>query len=147
MSIGLSLIARKLALPGLAIALAALLGSPAPLVDDGTCRSFEGGLSGNDPDAEATLVLCRCGERLHGRLRVEGMSGVSVSELAGDLSPAGQVRLVDTHGMVDRPQPGWAFCFDDVWELNWDPYGQRLSGTYRSEQCDDLGTILVLPRH
>jgi hypothetical protein len=145
MTIGLSLVARKLALPGLAIAFAALL-APAPFLEDGTCRGFDGGLSGNDPDAEATLVLCRCGERLYGRLLIEGVSGVSVAELRGELTGSRGIHLEDSRGLVARAEPGWTYCFDDVWDLSWDPFGERLSGTYRSEQCDDSGTLRLAPR-
>jgi hypothetical protein len=146
MSYGLVLVGRKLALPILAVALGAQLGGPLVMVQDATCESFEGGLSGNDPDAAATLVLCRSDDRLYGRLRVEGSSGVSVGELIGEVGADGHVVLADTGPLVDEPRPGWMFCFDDVFDLTWDPLAQRLAGTYRSEQCDDTGTIVVIPR-
>lgn len=146
MSYGLVLVAKRLVFPALAVALGVQIAAPLTLVADGTCRSFEGGLSGNDPDAATTVVLCRSDERLYGRLRVEGTSGVSVAELVGEVRPSGHVVLVDVDALVDEPRPGWMFCFDDVFDLSWDPLAQRLSGTYRSEQCDDSGTVVVIPR-
>lgn len=145
MSYGLSLVAKRALLPALAITLGAMLYVPSTLVEDGTCRSFEGGLSGNDPDAETTLVMCRCGDRLYGRLRVEGQAGLSVGELFGELRGDRAV-FADVNPLISRPNEGWMFCFDDVYELSWDPRAERLSGTYRSEQCDDSGTLVLLPR-
>ncbi len=146
MSYGLSLVARKALLPTLAITLGALMYVPGTLVENGTCERFAGGLSGNDPDAETTLVMCRCGDRLYGRLRVEGQAGLSVGELVGELRDDGHAVFVDVQPLVSRPNPGWQFCYDDVYELSWDPAERRLSGTYRSEQCDDTGTMVLRRR-
>lgn len=145
MSYALSLVARKALLPALALTLGAMMYAPIPLVEDGTCRSFEGGTSGNDPDAETSLVMCRCGDRLYGRLRVEGQAGLSVGELFGELQGDRAV-FADMNPLVSRPNDGWMFCYDDTYELTWDPRTGRLSGTYRSEQCDDTGTVVLLPR-
>jgi len=147
MSYGLVLVVKRLAVPLLGLALGAQLATSMTMVQDGTCRSFDGGLSGNDPDAATTMVLCRSDDRLYGRLRVEGASGVSVGELVGEVGPAGRVLLIDVDALVNDPQPGWMFCFDDLFDLRWDPVAQRLAGTYRSEQCDDTGTIVVIPQH
>ena len=146
MSYGLVLIVKRIAVPALALAFGAQLAASMAIVPDGTCRSFEGGLSGNDPDAATTMILCRSDDRLYGRLRVEGASGVSVGELVGEVGPAGRIVLVDIDALVDEPRPGWRFCFDDLFDLRWDPVAQRLAGTYRSDQCDDSGTIVVIPQ-
>lgn len=145
MSYALSLVARKAVLPLLALLLGGLLYAPATLVEHGTCRTFDGGASGNDPDAETTLVMCRCGDRLYGRLRVQGQAGLSVGELFGRLEGE-RVVFDDTRPLVSRPNPGWTFCYDDDYELTWDPRAERLSGTYRSAQCDDTGTLVLRPR-
>lgn len=145
MSYALSLVARKAFWPALALTLGALLYAPGVLVEHGTCRTFDGGASGNDPDADTTLVMCRCGDRLYARLRVEGQAGLSVSELFGHLEGERAV-FHDARPLVDRPNPGWTFCYDDSYELTWDARANRLSGSYRSEQCDDTGTLMLEAR-
>lgn len=146
MSYGLSLVARKLLLPSVALVLGAMAYTPGTLVADGTCQRFEGGLSGNDPDAETQLVMCRCGDRLYGRLSVEGQAGLSVGEIVGEVRDDNRAVFVDVRPIVSQPNDGWMFCFDDVYELTWDPFSEKLSGTYRSEQCDDSGTMVLLRR-
>jgi hypothetical protein len=147
MSEALNVLLRKLWLPALAIAIGASFATGLEPLDAGTCRAYEGGVSGNDPDARTTLVLCRADDRVYGRLRTEGRSGVSVGEVVGELDEDGRtLSLVGIDALVNEPNPGWMFCYDDVYALRWDPSAQRLSGTYRSEACDDTGTLIVIPR-
>lgn len=143
---GTGLLAHRLALPALAIALGALLSAELTLVADQSCRRFLGSSSGNDPTGVATLDLCRDGERLWGLMRVEGQAGVAVGELVGHVDDEGQIRLVDIGAVVDRPNTGWMFCFDDVYQLRWKPLQGRIVGEYRSEECDDVGQVTLAAR-
>lgn len=136
-------VAERLLLPALAIAIGGLLESPLSVVPDGGCRRFEGALSGNDPDADASLLLCRSGAQLSGRLLVDGMAGRSVAGIRGELRPGSRALLTDLDPVYSEPHFGWEHCYDDVYELAWDPLGQRLTGTYRSERCDDEGTLAL----
>lgn len=140
------LIARRLALPGLALLVGASFSTSMAFLEEGTCRRFEGRAAGNDPDGFATLDLCRDGDRLWGLLRVEGQAGVSVGELVGSVDRLGNVDLTDIDAVVDKPNDGWMFCFDDVYDLEWDPITRTVSGTYRSEECDDSGRVLLRAR-
>ncbi|MFZ9886430.1 MAG: hypothetical protein ACO3JL_02915 [Myxococcota bacterium] len=139
-------VVERLLLPALAIAIGALLESPLALVPDGGCRRFEGALSGNDPDAEASLLLCRSGAQLSGRLLVDGTAGRSVAGVRGELRPGNRALLSDLDPVYSEPRAGWEHCYDDVYDLGWEPLAQRLTGTYRSERCDDEGTLALRMR-
>lgn len=140
------LILRRLALPGLALVLGTCLSSSMSLLEDHTCGRFWGLAGGNDPDGRAVLDVCRDGERLWGLMRVEGRAGLSVSEVVGTVDPRGRIRLVDIDAVVDAPRAGWRFCFDDVFDLEWDPITRQVSGHYTSELCDDAGFLRLRAR-
>ena len=140
------LFAKRLALPALSILAGSFLASSQAMVQDHTCARFEGRLGGNDPCAFASFDVCRDGDRLWGLLRSEGQSGVSVSELSGEMGLLGVAKLRTIDMVVNQPNPGWTFCFDDVVEMQLDPISRQLHGTYSSMACSDSGEIRMRKR-
>lgn len=140
------LLARRLSLPTVAIAVGGLMSSSYALVQDHACARFEGQMGGNDPCALATLDVCRDGDRLWGLLRSEGQSGVSVSELSGEMGLLGSARLRTIDVVMNEPNPGWTFCFDDQLAFQLEPMSRQLLGQYSSVACADEGEIRLRER-
>jgi hypothetical protein len=142
-----TLLAKRLALPALAILLGASLymEQSRVMVANEMCRTFVGDLSGNDPSARAELELCNHGGQYEGTLKVRGESGYSEAHLEGHVVCDGSLRLIDQGPLTAEPADGWAFCFDDVFHLRWDGRGQRLAGGFVSEECNDAGTVNLRP--
>lgn len=140
------LVARRLALPALSVAIGGWMVSSYAMVRDHSCTRFEGRMGGNDPCALATLDVCRDGDRLWGLLRSEGQSGVSVSELSGEIGRLGAAKLRTIDVVVNEPNPGWTFCFDDQLAFQLDPISRQLLGEYSSAACADEGRLRMRER-
>ena len=137
-----SLWLRSLVLPVAAIGMGVWMFAPAPVaLDDGSCRQFEGAAGGNDPSARLEFTLCRNGADITGHLTWSGESGESASELHGHLTSEGRLVLADIRPLVDRPNDGWVFCYDDRYDLGWNAEKSTLIGTYRSDGCNDTGEM------
>ena len=134
---------QRLTLPAAAIFIGSALAAPHldAGIADGACHVFQGNAAGNDPTGSLEITLCREDRRVDGWLRWRGQSGQSLSHLRGVVDARARVRLVDMEAIVDAPNPGWVFCYDDIYDLRFDADKNALRGRFDSSACNDHGSI------
>lgn len=138
------LLARKMLLPlGAAFLGAWAFVPPEVGIADRACHVFEGQAEGNDPTAQMSFYLCRAGDRVEGHQSWRGQSGHSASLIEGRVDADGHIHLWGAEPLLDEPNPGWTFCYDDTYDLVWDADEGALVGRFASAACEDRGEIVL----
>jgi len=119
--------------------LASAVANPQRPEDGPRCSHWKGTVSGNDPSVRVTATLCEKGGHVTGMLAWNSdKSGTSTRRLDGTLDQ-GSLVLRDS-AMTGTPNPGWRFCLIDKYQLT-GAGTDTLTGTYRSNRCNDVATI------
>lgn len=104
------------------------------------CATWQGRVSGNDPDVAIKARLCETKGRVHGTIVWTGRSGSSTRAVSGAWS--NNTLTLRDDKVEGTPSPGWRFCPIERYTLA-RAGANKLAGTYRSTECHDDAAITL----
>jgi serine/threonine-protein kinase len=106
----------------------------------GVTGRWVGTVAGNDPNVRAVFDLRQSGTLVTGTFTWNSpLTGTCVRRLSGSYDSEDESYVLHDDEIVSQNPTRGRFCKVDEYELSLE--GNRLSGTYTSDECEDEGTI------